>query len=70
LFFVSFVICIQPAQSAEAPAVIERPTAETGPTQVSVGIWVVDISNIDSAEQTFTAEVALKLRDEILSIRL
>src|SRR5438105_9912755 len=57
-----FAMSIQFARSAEAPALIERPAAEAGPTQVSVGMWVVDISNIDSAQQNFTAEVALVLR--------
>ena len=57
-----FVISIQFARSAEAPALIDRPDAEAGPTQISVGIWVVDISNIDSAQQTFTAEIAVVLR--------
>ena len=45
-------------RGAEAPAVIDRPAAGNGPTQVSIGIWIVDISKIDSAEQSFTAEVA------------
>ena len=49
-------------RGADLPAVIDRPTTEGGPTQVSVGIWMVDISNIDSAQQTFTAEVAVVLR--------
>src|SRR3954469_2189258 len=53
---------IQLVRSAEAPALIERPTYGNGPTQVSVGIWIVDINKIDSAEQSFTAEVALVLR--------
>src|SRR5438105_12280678 len=53
---------IHPAQSAETPALIERPAEEAGPTQVSIGIWVVDISNIDSALQNFTAELAVVLR--------
>src|SRR5438552_11297667 len=53
---------IHPAQSAETPALIERPAEEAGPTQVSIGIWVVDISNIDSALQNFTAEIAVVLR--------
>src|SRR3954451_2733957 len=47
-------------RGAEAPTVIDRPAA--GPTEVSVGIWIVDISNIDSAQQNFTAEIALVLR--------
>ena len=53
---------IQLARSAETPALIDRPNADSGPTQISVGIWVVDISKIDSAEQAFTAEVAIVLR--------
>ena len=64
LFFpVVFVaMSIQFAPSAETPALIERPASGNGPTQVSVGIWIVDITNIDSAQQSFTAEIALVLR--------
>jgi hypothetical protein len=46
---VLFAMLIQLARSAEAPALIERPQAEAGPTRVSVGIWMVDITSIDSA---------------------
>jgi len=42
--------------------VIERPGADDGPTRVSIGIWMVDITSIDSAQQSFTAEMALVLR--------
>jgi hypothetical protein len=56
------VVSVQLLHSAEAPAPVERPAPETGPTQVSVGIWVVDISNIDSAQQNFTADIAIVLR--------
>ena len=62
ILFVLVAMSIQLAHSTEAPGLIERPGAETGPTQVSVGIWIVDISKIDSAEQSFTAEVAAVLR--------
>jgi hypothetical protein len=61
-FFVLLAISIQTVWSAETPALIERPAAETGPTQVSVGIWIVDISSIDSAQQNFTADIAIVLR--------
>ena len=61
-FFVLFAISSQVAWSAETPALIDRPTAGAGPTQVSVGIWVVDITNIDSAQQNFTADIAVVLR--------
>ena len=49
------------ARGAETPAVIDRPGAQDGPTQVSIGIWIVDISKIDSAEQSFTADIAIVL---------
>src|SRR6266704_4968163 len=52
----------QAALGSEAPALIDRPNADSGPTQISVGIWVADISNIDSAQQNFTAELAVVLR--------
>jgi Neurotransmitter-gated ion-channel ligand binding domain/Neurotransmitter-gated ion-channel transmembrane region len=53
---------IQLARSSESPALIERPNADAGPTQVSVGIWFIDINNIDSAEQSFRADVFIVLR--------
>ena len=59
---VFLAMSIQVVRSAETPALIERPEAEKGPTQVSVGIWIVDINNIDSAQQNFTADIAIVLR--------
>ena len=53
---------IQLASSAETPPLIDRPNADSGPTEISVGMWVADISSIDSAQQTFTAEIAVVLR--------
>jgi hypothetical protein len=53
---------IQLARSAEAPILIEHPNALAGPIQISVGIWVVDINSIDSAQQSFTADVAVILQ--------
>ena len=53
---------IQLVRSAETSAPIERPEAEKGPTQVFVGIWIVDITNIDSAQQNFTTDIAVVLR--------
>ena len=63
LVVVFVAMSIQLAHSAETPALIERPASGNGPTQVSVGIWIVDISNIDSAQQTFTGDIAIVLRD-------
>jgi Neurotransmitter-gated ion-channel ligand binding domain len=62
LVVVFVAMSIQPVRSAETPALIERPAAEAGPTEISVGIWIVDITNIDSAQQSFAAEIALVLR--------
>src|SRR5437667_2080841 len=59
---VVFALSIRLALGSEAPALIHRPNADSGPTQISVGIWVADISNIDSAQQNFTAELAVGLR--------
>jgi hypothetical protein len=50
------------AHGADAPRLIERPNAAAGPTQVSVGIWIVDINSIDSAQQSFMADVAIVLQ--------
>jgi hypothetical protein len=62
LLVVSLAMSIQLARSAETPALIERPESGNGPTQVSVGIWIVDINSIDSAQQNFTADIAIVLR--------
>jgi hypothetical protein len=59
-----FVALVELAHSSETPALIIRPNADAGPTQISVGIWMADISNIDSAQQNFTAELAVVLRWE------
>lgn len=46
-----------------------RPGAESGPTRLSVGVWLADISRIDSASQTFSANLffALSWRDPSLA---
>jgi len=53
---------IQLASGAEIPPLIDRPNADSGPTEISVGMWMADISSIDSAQETFTAEIAVVLR--------
>jgi hypothetical protein len=62
LVVVFVAMSIQLVGSAEAPALIERPASGNGPTQVYVGIWIVDFANIDSAQQNFTADIAIVLR--------
>jgi hypothetical protein len=41
---------------------ISRPEPEAGPTPVDFGIVIADIGSIDSAEQSFTADVGLIMR--------
>ena len=61
--FASFLaMSIQLALGADVPAVIDRPGADDGATQVSIGIWIIDVTSIDSAQQNFTAEMAIVLR--------
>jgi Neurotransmitter-gated ion-channel ligand binding domain len=61
LVVVFMAMTIQLVRGAETPALIERPATGNGPTEVSVGIWIVDITNIDSAQQSFTADIAVVL---------
>src|SRR5436190_11236175 len=60
--FMVFPLTIRLTLDSKAPALVDRPNIDSGPTQISVGIWVPDISSIDSAQQTFTAEIAVVLR--------
>ena len=53
---------IELAHSSETPTLIDRPSAGSGPTKISVLIWVLDINSIDSAQQSFTADVGVILR--------
>jgi hypothetical protein len=62
LLVVFLALSIQLVRGAEMPAVIDRPGADDGQTQISTGIWIVDVTSIDSAQQNFTAEVAIVLR--------
>lgn len=55
-------VAVQGSRGAETPTAIDRPNADSGPTQVSVAMWIVDINSIDSAEQTFSADVFIALR--------
>src|SRR6266581_3398140 len=57
-----FAASIRLAHSSETLTLIDRPAADSGPTEISAGIWVVDINSIDSAQQSFVADVAVVLR--------
>jgi neurotransmitter-gated ion-channel len=64
---------LQAAYCAEASVALDaesvRPNAEGGPTVVAVGVWIVDITRIDSVSQTFSANVVLVMswRDPALA---
>jgi hypothetical protein len=47
---------------APLPSEAARPGAGSGPTQVSLGVWVGDISKIDSAAQNFSANLGFVMR--------
>jgi hypothetical protein len=50
LLVVFLALPIQLVRGAEMPAVIDRPGADDGPTQISTAIWIVDVTSIDSAQ--------------------
>jgi len=62
LVIVFVTMLTQLGRSAETPVLIDRPASGNEPTQVSVGVWIVDISSIDSAQQNFAADIAIVLR--------
>jgi hypothetical protein len=60
----SALLCAQVAECRDAPVAIPAEAARPGapgPTRVAVGIWIADISRIDSAEQTFNANLVLTI---------
>jgi hypothetical protein len=76
LALASLLLACAPAQhawGADAPAALRadaptalraealRPDADAGPTRIEVGLWLADISRIDSAAQTFTANLSITL---------
>jgi hypothetical protein len=62
LLVVLLAMSIKLAYSSETLTLIDRPAADSGPTEISVGIWFVDINSIDSAQQSFGADIAVVLR--------
>ncbi len=69
-FVVTFVVTMgflpREGRCADSPVPLPpaplRPGAEAGPTKISVGLWVGDITQIDSVAQTFSANLLLVLR--------
>ena len=72
LVFVLGLLAVSPVQAQDLAAgegagkaltaSIIRPEPEGTPTEVDVGVFVIDISKINDVEQTFTADFALILR--------
>jgi hypothetical protein len=61
----TLLFMVRTASCADVPTPLVsetvRPSAEAGPTKVSVGVWFADISRIDSASQTFSANLVTEL---------
>lgn len=50
------------ASEPVASPLLERPDGARGPTRVAVALWLVDVERVDSATQSFTANVLVSLR--------
>lgn len=48
--------------SVPIPPSPKRPDADAGPTKVTYGVWIGDVTKIDSVAQTFSANVMVLLR--------
>src|SRR5256886_8272688 len=59
---VVFALSIRLTLGSHAPALTDRPHADSGTSESAVGMWVVNISSIDRANQPCTAEIAVVLR--------
>src|SRR5256886_2327716 len=59
---VVFALSIRLTLGSHAPALTDRPHADSGTSESAVGMWVVNISSIDSDEQYFAGELAVVLR--------
>ena len=51
-----------PAAQKDPSQIAEPPNHQAGPIVVKVGVWLIDIDSIDSAAQSFGANVFLRLR--------
>jgi Neurotransmitter-gated ion-channel ligand binding domain len=61
---------VNPSATAKEPKPeLERPTVWGEPTEVRVGIYVIDIDDVNSAEQNFSASVYLEARWDLPALR-
>jgi hypothetical protein len=66
IVFISYCFCVSFAFGQQVPVSVmkipSRPNPDAGPTKVEVGIWLIDIDSVDSAQQNFVANVAVILK--------
>ncbi len=61
---------LEPAAPAEVPKPeLERPTVWGEPTEVQIGMYVIDVDSVDSANQNFSASVYYESRWRIPALR-
>jgi hypothetical protein len=48
---------------------LERPTISGEPTEVQVGVYVMDVDHINSAEQNFSASIFIESRWNVAALR-
>jgi len=64
LSFILVTFLATPMAAAAVPKEVSgtRPNAGTGATEVSVGLYLIDVSRVDGADQSFTADLFILLR--------
>lgn len=64
IVFLALFVPVLPAVETPVPLPPSppRPSPESGPTKISVAMWVTDITRIDSVAQQFNASIVLFLR--------
>ena len=60
LILLLFIAVIAHAQTENFPQ--SRPAGNDGPTKVSVSLYIIDIEDIDDKDQSFTADVIVRLK--------
>lgn len=60
LFFSLFIIGILNVNANEFPS--SRPNEKNGPTRINIGLYIIDIEDIDNKNQSFTADVVVRLK--------
>ena len=68
-YFLIFTLAFSCLAHAKVSADVSRPGERGEPTQVFVTVFVIDLDDIDTADQNFTANVGMRVtwRDERLA---